>query len=105
MILPRYWDSLTATLHAVDFNGNPEEAWRFLVYLGFVEDTPEGLRFFEDLVDRNRDRDHPTGSGPVGFITTELMRRRLVEPRHRPDPEGRSANRAFVLWKRRSLPA
>lgn len=105
MILPRHWDRLTAALHAVDFNGNPEEAWRFLVYQGFAEDSEEGLRFFEDVVDRNRDMDHPTGSGPVGFIAGELMREQFVQPLHSKDPEGHASKRAFLLWKRRNTPA
>ncbi|NTX34155.1 MULTISPECIES: hypothetical protein [unclassified Myxococcus] len=105
MILPRYWDRLTATLHAVDLHRSPEEAWRFLVYQGFAEDSAEGLRFFEDVVRQSREMDHPTGSSPVGFIATELMQERLVEPRHPRDPDGRSSNRAFRLWKRRALAA
>ncbi|MFY2562147.1 hypothetical protein ACN469_31420 [Corallococcus terminator] len=105
MIPPLYWDRLTATLHAVDFNGNPEEAWRFLVYQGFAEDSEEGLRFFEDVVRENRDMDHPTGSGPVSFIAAELIRERLVRSIHPKDPEGRSSSRAFLLFKRRNTPA
>ncbi|MCP3167045.1 hypothetical protein [Myxococcus qinghaiensis] len=105
MILPRHWDRLTAALHAVDFNGNPEEAWRFLVYQGFTEDSEDGLRFFEDVVRRNRDMDHPTGSGPVSFISTELTHEHLVQRIHPKDPEGRASKRAFLLWKRRNTPA
>ncbi|QSQ12938.1 hypothetical protein [Myxococcus landrumensis] len=106
MILPTHWDKLTATLFAVDFNGNPEEAWRFLAYQGLVEDTPRGLKFFQDVIEENRERDLDTGQTPVGNLASALMSERLVLFESLPkDPSGRSSKRAFRLWSRRNAVA
>ncbi|AGC48337.1 hypothetical protein MYSTI_07065 [Myxococcus stipitatus DSM 14675] len=106
MILPTHWDKLTATLFAVDFNGNPEEAWRFLAYQGLVEDTPGGLEFFQDFIARNRGRDLETGQTPVGNLASALLSERLVVLESLPkDPSGRSSKRSFRLWSRRSAVA
>ncbi|MCE9673257.1 hypothetical protein LY474_36165 [Myxococcus stipitatus] len=105
MILPRHWDALTATLHAVDLEGNPEEAWRFLVYRGFVEDSAEGARRFVDLVRESLTTRHPPAGGPVGAILRTLVQEQRVDPRQDDDPEGRSTGRVWRLWKRRTAPA
>ncbi|WP_342376401.1 hypothetical protein NVS55_34595 [Myxococcus stipitatus] len=106
MILPTHWDKLTATLFAVDFNGNPEEAWRFLAYQGLVEDTPQGLKFFQDFIEQNRAQDVGTGQSPVGNLASALLSERLVVLESLPkDPSGRSAKRSFRLWSRRNAVA
>ncbi|WP_426744957.1 hypothetical protein VZQ01_25920 [Myxococcus faecalis] len=103
MILPRYWDRLTTSLHVVDLQGNADEAWRFLVYQGLVEDTPEGQRFFEGAIQRSQTWRGYESGGAVGFIANELKNERLLEFNQPRDPDGHGAKRAFRLWKRRSL--
>ncbi|WP_338863596.1 hypothetical protein [Myxococcus stipitatus] len=106
MILPTHWDKLTAALFAVDFNANPSEAWRFLAYQGLVEDTPRGMKFFEDFIEQNRDYEPGTGQSTVGHIVSALMSERLVAFDVLPkDPSGRSSKRAFRLWRRRNATA